>query len=366
MEEVKYLIEKFDPFKGEMLRILDERGRIVDSTLDPGLSKKDLKNIYSLMILTRRADDKSLKLQRQGRMGTFAPSLGHEACQVGTAFAMHAEDWFFPYFRDLGSYITLGYPLKNYFLYWMGNEKGAEIPESLHLFPLAIPVASQCPHSVGAGLAAKIKGEKRAVLTTLSDGATSEGDFHEALNFAGVYHTPNVFVCYDNQWAISLPRKKQTASNTIAQKAAAYGFPGVLVDGNDVLAVYCAAKEALENARRGGGPTLIEALTYRMSNHTTSDDATKYRTDKELQEWRKKDPLDRFRLYLREKAVWNESFEEEVKSRADETISKAVKEAEASSLPSIEELFEYTYQTMPPELEAQMKELKTFLEESRS
>jgi pyruvate dehydrogenase E1 component alpha subunit len=357
------LIELFNPLEGRMIQILDESGR-VDKALEPPLSKAVLKRMYSLMVTTREADEKSFKLQRQGRMGTLAQSLGHEACQIGTSLALAEGDWFFPYFRDLGAYITIGYALKNYFLYWMGSEKGVDIPQDLNLFPMAIPVASQCPQSVGTGLAVKISGEKRAVLTTLGDGATSEGDFHEALNFAGVFKTPNVFVCYDNQWAISVPRKRQTASKTIAQKALSYGFPGVMVDGNDVLAVYTAAKEALDSARKGGGPTLIEAFTYRMSDHTTSDDASKYRSEKELEAWRKKDPIDRFRAYLAEKKIWNEDFEKEVRAEALKQIDKAVKEAEAAPPPTIEELFEHTYKDMPPELAAQREELETFLKES--
>ena len=180
--------------------------------------------------------------------------------------------------------MTLGLPLKNYYMYWMGNEEGMRIPEDLNIFTLAVPVASQLPHAVGVGMAVKMKKDSIAVLTTFSDGATSEGDFHEALNFAGVYKTPNVFVCFNNQYAISMPRAKQTASRTLAQKALAYGFEGVLVDGNDILAMYAATKKALEKVRAGKGPTLIEAYTYRMSDHTTSDDASKYRSKDEVEE----------------------------------------------------------------------------------
>jgi pyruvate dehydrogenase E1 component alpha subunit len=358
------VIEQFDPLKGQMLGIIDESGR-VNKALEPRLSKDLLRHIYSLMVLTREADEKSLKLQRQGRMGTFAQSLGHEACQIGTALTLTTGDWFFPYFRDLGSYLTVGYDLKNHFLYWKGSEKGVNIPEDLNMFPLAVPVASQCPHSVGAGMALKQKGEKRAVLTILGDGATSEGDFHESLNFAGVFGTPNVFVCYNNQWAISMPRSRQTASQTLAQKALAYGFPGLLVDGNDVLAVYAATKEAMDKARKGGGPTFIEAYTYRLSDHTTSDDAAKYRNREELDLWWTKDPILRFRAYLTQKKIWDEDFEQKVLTEAREKIDRAVKEAEGTPLPSVEELFRYTYQDLPPELVSQMEELKSRLDEEK-
>jgi len=325
---------------------------------NPGLGADDLRKIYGLMVTGRTADTKAFNLQRQGRMGTYAPSRGHEACQVGTAFALKPGDWVFPYFRDLGIYLTLGYPLSAYYHFWMGNEAGLRTPEDLNIYPLAIPVASQIPHAVGAGMAANIRKLGIAVATTFGDGATSEGDFHEALNFAGVFRTPNVFVCYNNQYAISVPRSRQTASATIAQKAAAYGFPGIQVDGNDVLAVYAAVREAAANARAGKGPTLIEASTYRLSDHTTSDDAAKYRSKDELAEWEKKDPIGRFRAHLRVNGLWDEDFERKILEDAAAVVEKAVEEAESRPPASIEDLFAYTYASMPPYLAAELAEVK--------
>lgn len=354
------MIEHFDPLKGERLQILDEAGR-VRGDLEPVLSGEDLRKMYVHMVLSRLADGKALKLQRQGRLGTFASSRGHEACQVGVASAMQGPDWLFPYFRDLGAYITLGYPLQDYFHYWMGNEAGLRTPEGLNIYPLAIPVASQILHAVGAGMAANYRKLRIAVVTTFGDGATSEGDFHEGLNFAGVFKTPNVFVCYDNQFAISVPRSRQTASATIAQKAAAYGFRGVQVDGNDVLAVYAATKEAAETARSGGGPTLIEAYTYRMGDHTTSDDASRYRTKDAVLEWEKRDPVVRFQLYLKKKGFWDEAYEKEVQDRASETVEKAVEAAEARPPAAIEDLFAFTYATMTPDLREQLAGLEAAL-----
>jgi pyruvate dehydrogenase E1 component alpha subunit len=351
--------------KSEMFQIIDPKGRPTTSKL-PDLKAAALKKIYALMMTTRLADDKSIKLQRQGRMGTLAPSLGHEASQVGAAWALEKEDWFFPYFRDLGSFLTRGFPLENYYAYWMGNEKGMAIPESQNIFPLSVPVASQIPHAVGAAMAAKLKGRAHAVLCTFGDGATSQGDFHEALNFAGVYQTANVFVCYNNQYAISLPREKQTASATLAQKAEAYGFPGVLVDGNDVLAMYVQVDMALTKARKGGGPTLIEAYTYRLSNHTTSDDAGKYRSEKETRSWEDRDPLKRFRRFLEDKKLWNPGFEEKVRAEAEVFIDAAVQAAENLPPPTMKELFSYTYATLPPHLKEQLEAMRAFQGETKS
>jgi pyruvate dehydrogenase E1 component alpha subunit len=356
------VIEKFGPLKGEKLQILDEKGE-ARPDLEPKLDAPELRRMYSLMVTTRAADLKALKLQRQGRMGTFAPSLGHEACQVGSAFALQKKDWVFPYFRDLGMYLTLGLPLKNYYLYWIGNEEGMRIPPDLNIFTMSVPVSTHLPHAVGCAMAAKIKKEDAAVLAYFGDGATSEGDFNEALNFAGVFKTPNVFICVNNQYAISLPVSRQTAAKTIAQKAIAFGFAGILVDGNDVLAMYAATKEALDKARSGGEPTLIEAYTYRMGNHTTSDDASRYRTEEEVGEWTKKDPLERYKLYLKSRGLWDESFENQVQKEAEDLVNDAVEKAENTPAPSLDDLFMYTYKDMPADLTEELNELKAYLKE---
>jgi pyruvate dehydrogenase E1 component alpha subunit len=355
------MIEQFDPLKGERLEVLDESGK-ARAGLEPALAAGDRRRIYELMVLARAADAKALKLQRQGRMGTFASSLGHEACQVGTASGLARGDWFFPYFRDLGAYLALGYPLDVYYHYWMGNEAGLRTPNGLNIFPLAIPVASQIVHAVGAGMAANYRKLRIALTSTFGDGATSEGDFHEAMNFAGVFKTPNVFVCYNNQFAISVPRSRQTASATIAQKALAYGFGGVQVDGNDVLAVYAAVKEAADRARAGGGPTLIEAYTYRMGDHTTSDDASRYRSKADVADWEKRDPILRFRLYLKGKGEWDEAYEKTLQERTAAAVEKAVEAAEARPPATAEDLFAYTYAAMTPNLQDELADLKDSLE----
>ncbi|OGD19365.1 MAG: pyruvate dehydrogenase (acetyl-transferring) E1 component subunit alpha [Candidatus Aminicenantes bacterium RBG_13_59_9] len=343
-----------------LFQVLTEDGR-ARTEVEPPLSSADLRKLYSLMAATRAADLKALKLQRQGRMGTFAPSLGHEACQVGSAFALEPKDWVFPYFRDLGAFMTLGLPLKNYYLYWMGNEEGMRIPAGLNIFTISVPVASQIPHAVGCGMALKYAQEQAAALVYFGDGATSEGDFSEALNFAGVFKTPNIFICVNNQYAISTPVARQTAAPTLAQKASAYGFEGVRADGNDVLAMFALTRKALEKARSGGGPTLIEAFTYRMGNHTTSDDASRYRQEAELNEWSRRDPIERFRLYLKGKGLWDEDFESRVQKEAEDLIGKAVEEAESVPSPRPEDLFIHTYKNMTPELSDQLAELRDFL-----
>ena len=239
------------------------------------------------------------------------------------------------------------------------------IPRNLNIFTISVPVGSHLPHAVGCALAMRLRKAEAAVVAYFGDGATSEGDFGEALNFAGVFRTPNVFICLNNQYAISTPVAKQTASRTIAQKALAYGFDGIQVDGNDVLAMYTVTKEALEKARAGGGPTLIEAFTYRMGNHTTSDDASRYRTEAEVNEWTARDPIARFKLYLKAKGLWDESFEARVQKEAEEWINRAVSEAEDSPPPAPEDLFVHTYKEMPPDLAEQLSELRQSIKEGQ-
>ncbi|MBI4399307.1 pyruvate dehydrogenase (acetyl-transferring) E1 component subunit alpha, partial [Candidatus Micrarchaeota archaeon] len=246
---------------------------------------------------------------------------------------------------------------------WMGNEEGCKIPKDVNNFPVAIPIASLIIHGVGLSIAAKIKNKKLASLVYFGDGATSEGEFHEGLNFAGVFKAPVVFVCQNNQYAISVSREKQTASQTIAQKAFAYGLDGIQVDGMDVLAVYKATKDALEKAKNDGTPTLIECVTYRFGPHTTADDPTKYRSDEEVAKWREKDPLKRFRIYLEKKGIWSKEYEEKVHAEAKALVEKAVQEAEATQPPAPDEMFKYTYSEQIPELYEQLEELKNILKE---
>lgn len=326
----------------KMLQILDENGNLKESKSQ--LNEAMLKKMYELMVLTRIFDETALKLQREGRMLTFASSKGQEAAVVGSALALQQQDWIFPSFREHGAFFVKGMPIDQYYSYWAGDERGMKIPANVTCFPVSIPVGTQTLHAVGAAMAFKLRKENKVSLVYFGDGGTSEGDFHEAMNFAGVFKAPVVFLCQNNQWAISLPRKKQTASETLAQKAIAYGFNGVLVDGNDVIAVFNATLEAVEKARKGEGPTMIEAYTYRMSDHTTADEATKYRDVKEVEEWKKKDPIDRLRKLLQQKKIWSEDYEKKVLDDANKKINDAVKKMEATPPAKPEEIFNYLFE----------------------
>lgn len=356
------MIESFDPLKGEMLRVLHPDGKC-EEALKPDLSDEAVLELYKKMVFLRLADQKALALQRQGRMGTYAPFEGQEAAQVGSAIALGDEDWVFPSFREMAVYYIRGVPLKYIFAYWMGNELGQQFPVETSILPVSIPVGTHPLHAVGAGWAAKLKGEKISTIAYFGDGGTSEGDFHEAMNFAGVFRTPTIFFCQNNQYAISVPRNRQSASKTLAQKALAYGFSGIQVDGNDLFAVYAATKEARNKAASGGGPTMIEAVTFRFGPHTTADDPTKYREDEEVEAWRPRDPLLRLQKYLLGKERLNDDLEKEIRTEAQSMVNRVVEESEAFQEPKPEEIFEYTFESLTPNLQEQMQDYMSFLAE---
>src|SRR5438874_8578401 len=345
-------------FQVEHLSILDSDGNL-DAALEPKLADKDLRSLYRSMRLARRLDERMVRLQRQGRIGTFAPTKGQEASQMGSIFTLRPTDWMVPSFRETAAMIWRGWPIEKLLLFFAGHLEGGQPAPDQHDLPITIPVATQLPHAVGLAYAAQYRGDDVVVMAYFGDGATSEGDFHEALNFAGVWHVPVVFVCQNNQWAISVPLKKQTHSRTLAQKALAYGLPGLQVDGNDVLAVYAAAREAVDRAPAGEGPTLIECVTYRLGVHTTADDPTKYRSEEEEQAWEQKDPLTRFRVYLEKKDLLEDGLEQ----RVDEEIAEAVRRFEATPPPDPLLVFDHVYAEMPPHLLAQREELARWLRE---
>jgi pyruvate dehydrogenase E1 component alpha subunit len=345
-------------FQVDYLSILDSDGTL-DAALDPHIPPDDLKRMYRAMLLARRLDERMVRLQRQGRIGTFAPLKGQEAAQIGSVATLGKNDWMVPSFRETAAMLWRGWPIEKMLLFFAGYlEGGVPAPEQRDL-PITIPVSTQLPHAVGIAYGAQYKGDEAVVMCYFGDGATSEGDFHEAANFAGVWHVPVVFLCQNNQWAISVPLKKQTHSRTIAQKALAYGFTGIQVDGNDLLAVYAATKEAVDRARAGDGPTLIECVTYRLGVHTTADDPTKYRSDDEVKAWEKKDPLTRLTPYLEKKGLLAPGLDEEI----DAEIAAAIQRFESTPPPDLVSVFDHVYAERPPHLEAQRAELIARLSE---
>jgi pyruvate dehydrogenase E1 component alpha subunit len=343
--------------KIEYLSILDEKGT-VDKTLEPKIPNTLLIKLYRSMLLTRRFDERLLSLQRQGRIGTFPPITGQEAAHMGAAAVLRPSDWMVPSFRETGAELWRGRSLESIFLYNAGFSEGARIAEDRNDLPVSIPVGSQILHAVGLGWAIKYRQKKDVAMTFFGDGGSSQGDFHEGLNFAGVFKTPVVFVCQNNQWAISIPRSKQTRSATIAQKAIAYGIYGIQVDGNDILAVYAAADEAVNRARSGQGATLIESVTYRVAVHTTADDPSRYRSDEEVETWRKRDPLIRFQKYLTAKRLLTkkkvEAFEAETADKIQTAVDRAEEKLKDMGNPL--DIFDHVYAVLPPQVAAQREQ----------
>jgi len=353
------------PYRINHLSILDQSGQ-VDKSLEPQLSDELLLKLYRAMLLGRRFDERMLILQRQGKIGTFPPIKGQEA-QVGAAAALDPDDWIVPSFREAPVEMWRGKPMERILLYYGGYSEGGQIPDGLNLLPISVPVGSQMLHAVGIGYGIKYRGQNAVVATFFGDGGTSQGDFHEAMNFASVYQTPVVFICQNNQWAISLPRSEQTHSRTLAQKAIAYDMPGLQVDGNDVLAVYKGVKDAVDRARSGEGPTLIEMVTYRLSMHTTADDPKKYRTEEEVREWEKRDPITRFEKYLRDKGILDDRKSQAVGEQVKTEISAAERrwsELVEKRLNPLD-MFEHAYAELTPTLREQRETLKGELEQKR-
>src|SRR3954465_10729286 len=303
--------------KLEYLSILDEDGRLDEQLAQDTLTDVDVKFLYEQMLVNREFDESAFKLQRSGRMGTFPQNKGQEAAAPGAAKAIRkGHDYLVPYYRENAASFLHGLPMHFVYMFWMGDERGNAIPKQYSMNPLCVEIGAQTLHAAGIAWAFKIRKEPRVVLGFLGDGATSTGDFHEGMNFASVMKVPVVFCCINNGWAISVPCDKQTVSETFAQKALAYGMPTIKVDGNDLFAVYKAHKEAVDRARAGGGPSFIECATYRLGDHTTADDARRYRPPQELATWAKKDPLVRTRKYLESKGLWDDAQQTKAEQRA--------------------------------------------------
>jgi pyruvate dehydrogenase E1 component alpha subunit len=341
-------------------RVVDPDGSHDPDRL-PGLEPSALRDLYRWLVLQRTFDERATRLQRRGRLGTYASGRGQEAAIIGSAFALDADDWLFPYGREAGALLMHGLSMRDLLLYWRGVEDASRMVGG-NIFGLAISIGSHIPVVAGMGWGMRLDGADRVAFANLGDGATSTGAFHEGLNLAGVLGAPCVFFCQNNQYAISLPFEEQTAADTVAQKALAYGVDGIRVDGNDVLAVYNAVAEARRRAR-DGTPVLVEAVTYRQAAHTTSDDPTRYRPESEVEEWRERDPLDRYRAFLAERGLLDEVDEAAIEAEVDAQFSDAVEAADAYETRGVEAMFEYVHAEMPPALRRQLAAFERFLEE---
>ncbi|MFP7479248.1 pyruvate dehydrogenase (acetyl-transferring) E1 component subunit alpha [Terribacillus saccharophilus] len=342
-----------------MFQILNEDGEVVNEEALPDLSDEELKELMHRMVYTRILDQRSIALNRQGRLGFYAPTAGQEASQLGTHFALEKEDFILPGYRDVPQLIWHGLPLYQAFLFSRGHFHGNQFPEGVNALSPQIIIGAQYTQAAGVALGMKRRGKKSVAITYTGDGGTSEGDFYEGMNFAAVYDAPAIFVVQNNHFAISVPREKQTKAKTLAQKAVAVGIPGIQVDGMDVLAVYAATKQARERAINGEGPTLIETLTYRYGPHTMAgDDPTRYRTEEMDTEWERQDPLVRFRKYLEAKGLWSEEEENKVIDQAKEEIKAAIKDADNYPKMKVSDLINNMYEVLPSNLEEQLEVYK--------
>jgi 2-oxoisovalerate dehydrogenase E1 component alpha subunit len=354
----------------ELLSVMDSgsepRKKGKNARPETELSADDLRAIHRAMVLTRVLEERATMLQRQGRIGFYIGSAGQEAAHIGSAYALRKDDWIFPAYREAGTALLRGVTPRTLLHQCFGNAedptRGRQMPchyafKNVHYTSVSSPIGTQIIQAAGCGMAMRIRKKDSVCITYFGDGATSSNDFHSGLNFAGVFKAPVIFLCTNNQWAISVPVSKQTASETIADKAVAYGMPGVRVDGNDVLAVHQATAEAVERARSGGGPTLIEALSYRMGPHSTADDPTRYRPDAEVSSWQEKDPIERLRRYMESHIGWDKASDEKVWEAARSEVIEAIAAAERAPGPPVNSLFDDVYAHLPWNLKEQRDEL---------
>ncbi len=348
----------------EDLQILNESGD-VDSRLDPKLPPDELKRIHRAMVLSRKLDQRMLTMQRQGQMGTFAPGIGQEATQIGQVYPLAKEDWFCPSYRSFGAQMWRGWPIDQLLLLWDGFHEGFAPPTGVNDLPFCIVIGSHVPTATGIAMAMRIRKDQGCVMVNFGDGASSQGIVNESLNFAAVYQAPVVFLLENNGWAISMPAGKQVATETYAVRGIGFGIPSMRVDGNDVLAVIVAAQRACERARGGAGPTLIEALTYRMSVHTTADDPKVYRDDAEVKEWEKKCPIRRFEIYLKNKTVLDDGAIARIHEECEQEVLSARDSFRARAKAKPREVFDHVYAMPSAEHEAQKQEYLAKLERNK-
>ncbi len=345
----------------DLRRVLDDEGKVLPGAKVPQITDETLAKIFDTMMLVRIMDDRMMRLQRQGRLGFYMKSIGEEASHFSVV-PLKQSDWVFPSYREQGAWFWRGYSVSDFINQLFGNEKdpvkGRQMPVHhsanwLNLVSISSPVGTQIPQAVGAAQAAKIMGKDDVSMVFFGEGTSSTGEFHVGMNFAGVWKSPCVFICRNNGWAISVPREKQTAAKTFAAKAVGYGMPGVRVDGNDILAILQVCNEAVERARAGEGPTLIEALTYRVQGHSSSDDPSVYRDPKEPEIWEKKDPLARLRGYMKTRSAWSEKLEAEISEKYNQQITDALAEVDRLGPPPVETMFDDVYEEMPWNIEEQ-------------
>lgn len=349
----------------KVIRVLSDDGTL-DPRLDPRLSESEVVEIYRWMFTTRQLDERLIALQRQGRIGFHVGSLGEEAAIIGAAFAMRKSDWLFPCYREWGAALMRGLTLQTFMDNMFGNAndivQGRQMPNHITsretgFTSVSSPVGTQITQAVGFSWGAKIDGKDVASLVYFGEGATSSTDFHSGMNFAGVFKVPVVFLCRNNGWAISVPAERQTATRTFAEKAAAYGIQGVRVDGNDIFAMVSVVREAVRRGSQGLGPTLVEAVTYRMGGHSTSDDPNRYRASEDVKYWAQRDPLERLRQYLERKKLWDDKKEQALVAEIDQKFRAAVSAAEHAPAPPLESIFEDVYEKAPWHLQEQRAEL---------
>ncbi|MHC4976219.1 MAG: pyruvate dehydrogenase (acetyl-transferring) E1 component subunit alpha [Planctomycetota bacterium] len=345
--------------KIEHMQILDEDGKLDDKLAKDTLSDDDVTLLYERMSFGRQLDEIAFKLQRSGRMGTYPQNKGQEAVAAGSSFALRQSDWVVPCYRENIAMFHMGLSPEMILLHWMGDERGNQIPKDVNVTPLSVPIGTHMLHAVGIGWAAKIRKEDTVAATYFGDGATSEGDFHEAMNFASAYKTPTIFVCQNNGWAISTPSDYQTGAETYAQKALAYGIPTMRVDGNDIFATFKAMQMAVERGRSEGTPSFIEARTYRFGDHTTADDARRYRDQGELDSWLAKDPLIRTRKYMESRKIWDDKKQASLDEKIEAEVTATVDRAMNIETPEKSDFFDHMFASIPDDLAQQRDTMKT-------
>ena len=349
----------FSPFNIPYVAYLNESGKPIDTLPPFAHDMAILEDLYHWMVLTRTFDEKTVKLQRTGQLGTYASSLGQEAIFVAIGHTLEKNDIYAPYYRDYGAMLQRGVTMVDILRYWGGSEWGSHYQGNQQDFPLCVPIATQCLHAAGAAKAIQYRGEKRVALAACGDGATSKGDFYEALNVGGAWQLPLVLVVNNNQWAISVPREEQTGAQSIAQKAIAAGVNGVQVDGNDIIALHHVLSESIQQARETGKTTLVEAITYRLCDHTTADDASRYSSKEALALAWQQEPIIRLRQYMIHENHWNEEKEQRLLKDCKGQVDAAVKGYLETPKHPPSSMFEYLYATMPEDIKAQYNAVKS-------